>query len=114
MLSRGKPSKQAAVNVFRFVVNSLACVDPKPCGPRKRVVRLVKLQVSIGRRKQKLFAVDESGGKGDCFCKGTKTLGAAMLVELMKEEGSNGWIFFGFVKKPKGRRRTTKTRDPDD
>jgi hypothetical protein len=52
MRSRGKPLKQAAVNVFRFVVNSLACVDPKPCGPRKRVVRSVKLQVSIGRKKK--------------------------------------------------------------
>ena len=75
---------------------------------------LLKLQVSIGRRRKQrevrsLLTIPEEGAM---LCKGTKTFKAVMLAELMKEEGSK-WIgLFGWWSEKEA--EEAKTNDDKD
>ena len=69
MLSRGKPLKQAAVNVFWFGGDSLACVGSKTVLPEETRREGVEI-MGVYREEEESrcgIALDEAGEKGDCF-----------------------------------------------
>jgi hypothetical protein len=77
---------------------------------------LVKLQVSSGTKKKaessrSLLTIPEERAM---LCKGTKTLKAVLLVELMKEEGSKWMDFLVFEKEAEGGEAKTNDKRPGD